>query len=77
MKIRVLRVLEYVYSDVETMEKDMGRWGLAANGTHRAGANLTIKSSVLPLETIEDAEEATRNERDSMHVAALIEEGGF
>lgn len=50
-KIRVLRVLEYVYDDVEVMEKDMARWAVP----HVQHTNkLTIRSTTLPFEVVSD-----------------------
>jgi hypothetical protein len=47
--IRVLRVLEYVYPDVTTMEKDRLRWTVQ----HSIWAGATrIRSTVLPLEVL-------------------------
>lgn len=51
-KIRVLRLLEYIYPDVEHMELDMARWQVQ-QGSIRFGPNPTvIKSVVLPLEVL-------------------------
>lgn len=56
MKIRVLRLLEYTYSSVEAMERDMEKW---QHGTHRYGSNYAVvKSVTLPLEVLQDEEEA-------------------
>lgn len=54
MKIRVLRLLEYTYDTLEEMENDMGRWGVAANGSHRIGKNSTIRSAILPSSIMDD-----------------------
>jgi len=32
--VRVLRLLEYEYPDLETAAADMDRWGIPANGTN-------------------------------------------
>lgn len=48
-KIRVLRVLEYVYDSAETMEKDMARWAVP-HVQH--GTRLTIRSTTLPFEVV-------------------------
>lgn len=47
--IRVLRVLEYEYPDAEIMDKDMQRWGVGANATHRGWgkSGVVIRSAVL------------------------------
>ena len=50
-KIRVLRVLEYVYDDVEIMEKDMARW-MIPHVKHTTG--FTIRSTTLPFEVVSD-----------------------
>lgn len=51
-QIRVLRLLEYTYPDVEHMELDMARWAVQ-QGSIRFGSNPTvIKSVVLPLEVL-------------------------
>jgi hypothetical protein len=51
-KIRVLRVLEYVYDDVEEMERDMSHWQLGATGT-RTNRGGIVRSTVLPLEVLD------------------------
>lgn len=60
--IRVLRVLEYTYDSVETMEADMKKWGVQGTysgpgRTPRAAEDdpprrIVIKSTVFPLEVI-------------------------
>lgn len=50
-KIRVLRVLEYVYDDVEIMERDMARWTVP-HVQH--GGKFTIRSTTLPFEVVSD-----------------------
>lgn len=63
-RIRVLRVLEYIYPSVEAMEADMAKWGIqgqmnplrrphAHYGTTMSGP-LSIKSTTFPLETLAD-----------------------
>lgn len=54
MSIRVLRLLEYTYSDVETMVADMARWQVGANGSHQAGTKVKISSTTLPPSIFED-----------------------
>lgn len=53
-KIRVLRVLEYVYDDSETMIKDMERWQVQGVERHNGA---TIRSVTLSPEILDDAEE--------------------
>lgn len=60
-KIRVLRLLEYTYDSVETMEADMAHWTIPANGARNPGstakpARLIICSATLPLEVLLDVE---------------------
>ncbi len=45
-RIRILRLLEYVYEDSERAEKDMELWQVPAIGTQRHG-NMIIKSTIL------------------------------
>lgn len=49
-KIRVLRLIEYIYDDVEAMERDMARWKLTAP----TNKTMTMKSVTLPLEVLDD-----------------------
>lgn len=51
-RIRVLRVLEYTYDTVESMEHDMERWQIPANGSKTPGSRQVIKSATFPLEVI-------------------------
>lgn len=46
MSIRVLRLMEYIYEDVETMEKDMARW---IHSSPNRTAKVRFKSCSLPL----------------------------
>lgn len=48
-KIRVLRLLEYVYPDAETMEKDRAHWYVQGD---RVQGAVRIRSTVLPLEVL-------------------------
>lgn len=48
MPIRVLRLIEYVYPDGETMAEDMAAWQV--QGTMLPGRGKTIRSTVLPAE---------------------------
>lgn len=57
--IRVLRVLEYRYTDGESMAHDMRNWGIGANATHRANSHVTISSAImLPEHIADDSDEA-------------------
>ena len=47
--IRVVRVLEYMYPDVATMERDMSHWTVPAHGARQFG-HTTLRCAVLPLE---------------------------
>jgi hypothetical protein len=57
MTVRVVRLIEYVYPDHETAEKDMGHWGLAANGRKTCGPNHVITSAIMLPRTLQ-ADEA-------------------
>lgn len=57
--IRVLRVLEYRYSDGDAMAQDMTHWGIGANATYRANSHVTIASSVMVPESVETDEAVT------------------
>lgn len=54
-KIRVLRLLEYVYDNSEAMIKDMERWQVQGVETH---GHITIRSVTLSPEILDDAEES-------------------
>lgn len=62
MSLRVLRLLEYTYPNVEAMESDMGKWAIPANGirTLGMGQGKAIKSATLPLEVLADIKEETQ-----------------
>jgi hypothetical protein len=46
--VRVLRLIEYVYEDAETAEKDMANWNAPAIGSvPRVGPNKRIRSTIL------------------------------
>jgi hypothetical protein len=57
--IRVLRLIEYVYPDAETMEEDMACWYVGPIGSKRIGIGKTkvIRSTVLTDLQFEVAEE--------------------
>lgn len=48
-RVRVLRVLEYVYVDAEAMVADMGHWQIQ---TMRRMGGTTIRSTVMPPEVL-------------------------
>jgi RecJ-like exonuclease len=53
-KIRVLRMLEYVYDDAESMANDIAGWNLGAVSSKRTMAGRgSVKSAVFLPETIE------------------------
>lgn len=47
--IRVLRLLEYLYENVETMDRDMRRWDVQGAFT---GDRMIIRSTTLPPTTL-------------------------
>lgn len=53
-KIRVLRLLEYVYDDVERCERDMANWHV--QGSWRPNAWSTIRSVTLPFEVLDEGD---------------------
>ena len=53
--IRVIRVLEYTYPDVETMERDMMRWAPASPEGARKGG-MKMKSAHFIPEFVKDDE---------------------
>lgn len=66
MTVRVLRLLEYTFSDQETADQHMASWGMPANGVKRLDQHrghyqvdreigdgyLIIRSATLPQETL-------------------------
>lgn len=58
--IRVLRLLEYTYDDVQTYEKDRQRWYIQEGRT--VNPRVTIRSTTLPLEVLEDPPELVEPE---------------
>lgn len=60
MAVRVLRILEYVYADHESMEEDMKKWQIPATGIVRRGGGLyksyLISSSVMLPRTVTEGE---------------------
>ena len=57
-RVRVLRLLEYIYDSAELMVTDMARWGV--KGAHVVvgnGGGMVIKSATLPPEILADEQE--------------------
>jgi hypothetical protein len=52
--VRVLRLMEYIYPDIETATQDMARWQV--QGTYKPRQAITIRSTVLPPEVWESNE---------------------
>jgi hypothetical protein len=46
MTVRVVRLMEYTYPDIEAADRDMRHWQIPANGARDQG-NLTIRSSII------------------------------
>lgn len=61
MTIRILRLLEYIYEDNESAEKDQALWQVPAIGTQRHG-NMVIKSTILTDLNFEKANEESEKE---------------
>lgn len=55
-KVRVLRILEYTYSNAEHMITDMSHWQIGPHATKHVGntGSLTIKSATMLPETQEN-----------------------
>lgn len=68
--IRVLRVLEYIYPDVETMVDDRAHW--AIQGLYRPRRGMTIRSTVMVPEMVPPVE--TNDDFD--HMAPAYAYGG-
>ena len=66
-KVRVLRLMEYIYDDQETAAADQGRWNMPAIGWHRLG-NMLIRSTILT--------DLNFGEEDPAAVAQAILDGG-
>jgi hypothetical protein len=45
-KIRILRLLEYVYDNPERAQKDQERWQVPANGSRLTG-DMIVRSSII------------------------------
>ena len=45
--IRVIRLMEYTYPDVETMDKNMMQWYISPNGSRRITTDRLIRSAVI------------------------------
>lgn len=59
--IRVVRILEYTYPDVMTMEQDMNHWIVPAHGARQFGRT-TLRCAVLPLEYLPETTELADHE---------------
>lgn len=50
-QVRVLRFLEYIYSDADAAHRDMENWGVGANATYRPSRGsthgVTIRSATM------------------------------
>lgn len=55
-KIRVVRMLEYTYDDIEAMNYDMSRWTVNTP-TVLVRGKMTMKSSVMIPEPVEESNE--------------------
>lgn len=52
--VRVIRIIEYQYADLETAEKDMARWtNSLRNGPMTGGYTMVMRSAALPLEAFD------------------------
>jgi hypothetical protein len=56
MPVRVIRILEYVYSDHKRCEEDMQRWAVGANSMQRH-ADMTISSATMAPRTVSENEQ--------------------
>ncbi len=54
--IRVIRILEYTYVDQAAFEADQARWQLGIQKVSRPNGQVTIRSTMLPPETIDGTE---------------------
>jgi hypothetical protein len=71
-KIRVLRLMEYIYDSIELAESDQARWQV--QGVYRPNTSVTIKSAALPLEVLPDEPETRRASRSccTVHLPEVI-----
>jgi hypothetical protein len=53
-KVRVLRLIEYTYADVEQMERDMERWSVQSSRNY---GPVQVRTTTLPLEVLDDEDE--------------------
>jgi hypothetical protein len=61
--IRILRLMEYWYSDAEIAEEDMSHWQVSAIGTSDLGKGKRIKSTILSDLDFGADDEVTQRER--------------
>lgn len=54
--IRVIRVLEYTYTDQAAFEEDQARWQLGISKVSRPNPSVTIRSAMLPPQTVTGTE---------------------
>lgn len=47
MVVRVLRMIEYTYPDIETADEDIARWNIPANGTRAITGMYSIRSAII------------------------------
>lgn len=52
--IRVLRLMEYTYPDLETMIQDRGRWAIQGVRSVGIGSVTSIKSTTLPIDLVDN-----------------------
>lgn len=64
-KIRVLRILEYVYDNVEVMETDMSRWTMVSDPMW-LGGHIKMRSVALPLEVVLDTPPQQRTQEEKI-----------
>jgi hypothetical protein len=51
-KVKVLRILEYIYDDAETAMNDQSHWQV--QGIYKPNSRMIIRSSVIPIRFLED-----------------------
>jgi hypothetical protein len=69
MSIRVLRLLEYTYDSVESMQRDMQQWKI--QGGLKTGPRVSIRSVTLPLEVLADTPPVAEKTASPLANAAL------
>jgi len=73
-QIRVLRLLEYIYADAETMVEDMAHWQVGLNSAYRPSRKMKITSCVLPpaIVAVLETTEPDKEEDDPEDVPLVI-----